>query len=143
MELKGRELTEQIIKAFYAVYNKLRHGFLEIVYEKSLLIELRKMGLNALRQQKIEVYYEDEMVGYYFADSMVNHQVIIEVKAVASLHQAHEAQLKNYLRGTHIEIGLLFNFGEKPQFSRRYFSNEKKNPPNPPDPRSIQNSNSD
>jgi GxxExxY protein len=139
VELKGRELTERIIKAFYAVYNRLGHGFLEIIYEKSLLIELRKIGLQALRQQKIEVYYEGEMVGYYFADIIVNRQVIIEVKAVASLHPAHEAQLKNYLRGTHIEIGLLLNFGEKPQFSRKYFSNEKKYPPNPPDPRSIEN----
>ncbi len=137
MELKGRELTEQIIKAFYTVYNKLGHGFLEIVYEKSLIIELHKMGLQALRQQRIEVYYESEMVGYYFADIIVNHQVILEIKAVASLHPAHEAQLQNYLRGTGIEIGMLFNFGEKPQFSRKYFSNERKNPPNPPNPRSI------
>jgi GxxExxY protein len=136
-ELQGRELTEKIIRAFYTVYNKLGYGFLEIVYEKSLLIELRKMGLQALRQQRIEVYYDGEMVGYYFADIIVNRQVIVEIKAVASLHPAHEAQLQNYLRGTGIEIGMLFNFGEKPQFSRKYFSNERKNPPDPPNPRSI------
>ncbi len=83
------------------------------------------------------------MIGYYFADIIVNQRVIIEVKAAAALHPAHEAQLRNYLKGTAIEIGLLFNFGEKPQFSRKYFSNEKKNPLDPPNPRSIQYSNSE
>jgi GxxExxY protein len=126
IDLQEKELTDRIIKAFYNTYNNLGHGFLEIVYEKSLLLELRKLGLNALRQQKIEVYYDSEMVGYYIADLIVNQRVIIEVKSATSLHPAHEAQLKNYLRATPIEIGMLFNFGERPQFSRQFFSNERK-----------------
>ncbi len=125
-DLKEKELTELIIKAFYNTYNTLGHGFLEIVYEKSLLIELRKLGLNALRQQKVEVYYEGLLVGYYLADLIVNQMVIIEVNSAASLHPAHEAQLKNYLRATSIEVGMLFNFGERPQFSRQFFSNDRK-----------------
>ena len=125
-DLKEKALTELIIKAFYNTYNTLGHGFLEIVYEKSLLIELRKLGLNALRQQKVEVYYEGLLVGYYLADLIVNQMVIIEVKSAASLHPAHEAQLKNYLRATSIEVGMLFNFGERPQFSRQFFSNDRK-----------------
>ena len=126
VDLKEKGLTDLIIKAFYNTYNTLGHGFLEIVYEKSLLIELRKLGLNALRQQKIEVYYEGLLVGYYIADLIVNQKVIIEVKSVTSLHQAHEAQLKNYLRATPVEIGMLFNFGERPQFSRQFFANDRK-----------------
>ena len=126
IDLKEKELTDLIIKAFYTTYNTLGHGFLEIVYEKSLLIELRKLRLNAQRQQKIEVYYESLLVGYYLADLIVNQRIIIEVKSAASLHQAHEAQLKNYLRATPIEIGMLFNFGERPQFSRQFFSNNRK-----------------
>ncbi len=125
-DLKEKALTDLIIKAFYNTYNTLGHGFLEIVYEKSLLIELRKLHLQALRQQKIEVYYEGLLVGYYLADLIVNQKVIVEVKAGTSLHPAHEAQLKNYLRATPIEIGLLFNFGERPQFSRQFFSNDRK-----------------
>ena len=127
IDLKEKALTDLIIKAFYNTYNTLGHGFLEIVYEKSLLIELRKMRLNALRQQKIEVYYEGLLVGYYIADLIVNQKVIIEVKSATSLHPAHEAQLKNYLRATGIEIGLLFNFGEPPQFNRQFFANDRKN----------------
>jgi GxxExxY protein len=126
IDLKEHALTDLIIKAFYNTYNTLGHGFLEIVYEKALLIELRKLGLTVLRQQKIEVYYAGEMVSYYIADLIVNQKVIIEVKSATSLHPAHEAQLKNYLRATVIEVGLLFNFGERPQFSRQFFSNEKK-----------------
>jgi GxxExxY protein len=125
-DLKEKVLTDLIIKAFYNTYNTLGHGFLEIVYEKSLRIELRKLGLNALRQQKVEVYYEGLLVGYYLADLIVNQRVIIEVKSGTSLHPAHEAQLKNYLRATSIEVGMLFNFGERPQFSRQFFSNDRK-----------------
>src|SRR5262245_42572735 len=126
IDLKEKALTDLIIKAFYNTYNILGHGFLEIVYEKALLIEFRKLGLTALRQQKIEVYYDGEMVGYYVADLIVERKVIIEVKSATALHPAHDAQLKNYLRATEIEVGLLFNFGERPQFSRQFFSNEKK-----------------
>ena len=119
-------LTKQIIGVFYKVYNVLGYGFLEKVYENAMAIELRKEGLRVECQRQIKVHYDGELVGDYFADIVVNNIVILELKAAESLHPAHEAQLLNYLKATEKEIGLLFSFGEKPQFSRRYFSNDKK-----------------
>ncbi len=124
---KYSELTDKIIKAFYKVYNKLGFGFLEKVYENSMMFELRKMGLKCENQHPIEVYYEGEVVGKYFADILVEDVVILELKADKALAPEHEAQLLNYLKATNIEVGLLLNFGEKPQFKRKAFSNEFKN----------------
>ena|SRR5215813_4138194 len=118
-------LTKQIIGVFYKVYNALGYGFLEKVYENAMAIELRKVGLSIECQKQIKVHYDGELIGDYYADIVVNNIVILELKAAESLHPAHEAQLLNYLKATEKEIGLLFNFGEKPQF-RRYFSNDKK-----------------
>ncbi len=120
------ELTEKIIKAFYTVYNTLGHGFLERVYENALLIELHKNGLQSEQQKKIEVFYENQKVGDYFADIIVEDIVILELKAAESIAPEHEAQLINYLKATKIEVGLLFNFGHRPQFLRRVFGNERK-----------------
>ncbi len=120
------EITEQIIKAFYKVYNTMGYGFLEKVYEKILMIELKKMGLEAQRQIEIKVYYEGEEVGDYKADIIVEEKVILELKAADTLCEEHEAQLLNYLKATPIEIGLLLNFGVKPQMKRKIFTNDKK-----------------
>ncbi|MCU0321713.1 MAG: GxxExxY protein [Chitinophagaceae bacterium] len=121
------ELTELVIKAFYEVYNKLCYGFLEKIYEKALLIELKKMGLDAVSQMPIDVYYENEKIGVYFADIVVENVVIIELKAGEALISEHEAQLLNYLRATDIEVGLLLNFGKTQQVKRKAFSNQYKN----------------
>jgi GxxExxY protein len=118
------ETTDLILKAFYSVYNTFGYGFLEKVYENALLIELKKMGLNARKQVPIKVYYKDEMVGDYYADIIVEDQVIIELKAAEALCEEHEFQLINYLKATNIEVGLLLNFGKKPQFSRKVFTNK-------------------
>lgn len=120
------ELTGKIIKAFYTVYNTLGHGFLEKVYENALLIELHKNGLQAEQQKKIEVFYENQKVGDYFADIIVEDIIILELKASDAIAPEHEAQILNYLKATKIEVGLLFNFGHKPQFIRRVFGNERK-----------------
>jgi GxxExxY protein len=120
------DLTENIIKAFYKVYNTLGYGFLEKVYENAMLIELRKMGFNAQKQIAINVYYEGELVGEYKADIIVVDKVILELKASESLHEQDEAQLLNYLKATEIEVGLLLNFGLKPQIKRKIFTNDKK-----------------
>jgi GxxExxY protein len=119
-------VTEQIIKAFYKVYNTLGYGFLEKVYENAMLIELRKMGLNAEKQVAIKVYYEGELVGEYKADIIVVEKVIVELKAAESLCEQDDAQLLNYLKATEIEVGLLLNFGVKPQMRRKIFTNNKK-----------------
>jgi GxxExxY protein len=121
------QLTGLIIKAYYNVYNKLGYGFLEKVYENSLIVELEKFGLKCEKQKAIKVYYDEVNVGEYFADLVVNYSVIVELKAAESLIEEHEAQLVNYLRATDIEIGLLLNFGKEAQFKRKAFSNKFKN----------------
>lgn len=120
------ELTERIIKAFYRVYNTLGYGFLEKVYENSLMIVLGKMGLQARQQQEIKVYFEGQLVGTYSADVMVEDKVVVELKSAEALCDTHEAQLLNYLRATRIEVGLLLNFGPKPELRRRIFTNNRK-----------------
>ena len=120
------ELSEVIIKAFYRVYNTLGYGFLEKVYENSLLIELRKAGLTAEAQRPIKVYYDKVEVGFYIADIIIDEKIIVELKAAESLQEEHEAQLLNYLRATNIEVGLLMNFGKKAEVKRKVFSNSYK-----------------
>lgn len=126
MQYLHSEITSNILKAFFNVYNKLGFGFLEKVYENAMLIELKKLGLNVEKQRPIKVYYDNELVGEYFADIIVNDLVIIELKAAETLIEAHEAQLINYLRATEIEVGLLLNFGKEPQHKRKIFTNDLK-----------------
>lgn len=123
---KYSELTDLIIKAYYIVYNKLGYGFLERVYENALLIELSKLGLKCIKQKPISVYYDGLIIGEYFADIIVNDVVIIELKAAESLCTEHECQLVNYLKATDIEVGLLLNFGKKPEFKRKVLTAEYK-----------------
>jgi GxxExxY protein len=123
---KHSQLTDKIIKVFFTVYNKLGYGFLEKVYENAMLIELRKAGLLAEPQVPIKVYYEQQEIGDYYADIIVNGLVILELKATQTIAAAHEAQLVNYLKATQIEVGLLLNFGLKPEMKRKVFLNEQK-----------------
>jgi GxxExxY protein len=123
MDFKHSELTEIIIKAFFNVYNSLGYGFLEKVYENSMMIELQSLGLNCEKQKPISVFYKSTQVGEYFADIIVEDKVILELKAAEGIIEEHEAQLLNYLKATEIEVGLLFNFGKKPQFKRQIFEN--------------------
>ena len=125
-KLLHADLTDAIIKSFYHVYNTLGFGFLENVYENSMVFSLRNAGLFVIPQMPVEVYFEKMRVGTYFADLLVSNLVIVEVKSVEKLHPAHEAQLINYLKATDIEVGLLLNFGEKPEFRRKVFSNDRK-----------------
>ncbi len=120
---KYKELTEKIIGVFFKVYNKLGYGFLEKVYENAMMIEFRKEGIPAVAQSPIEVLYEEETVGQYFADILVANEVIVEIKAAKNLLIEHEAQLLNYLKATDIEVGLLLNFGPKPEIKRKVFDN--------------------
>jgi GxxExxY protein len=125
-DFKSKELTEQIIKIFYKVYNTLGYGFLEKIYENAMMIEFRKANVPAVSQYPIKVLYEDEIIGEYFADIIVDRKVIVEIKATKNLIIDHEAQLLNYLKATKIEIGLLLNFGPKPEISRKVFDNYRK-----------------
>jgi GxxExxY protein len=105
-------LTETIIGCAFTVHNKLGFGFLESVYEKCLAIELRKAALQVELQRPLVVHYSGEEVGHFVADMIINDVVLVELKSVRALIEAHEVQLVNYLTATGIEIGLLLNFGE-------------------------------
>lgn len=107
-----RELTEAVIGCAYRVYNTMGHGFLESVYERCLLIELRKSGLRVESQKPIEVRYQGEVVGEFVADLLVEDKLIVELKAVRQLSPVHEAQVVNYLVATGKPVRLLLNFGE-------------------------------
>lgn len=124
--MQHKEMTAEIINSFYKVYNTLGYGFLEKVYENALPIELKKKGLNCKRQKPITVFYEDEIVGEYFADLIVNDEIIIESKTCETLIEEHEIQVVNYLKATKIEVGLLLNFGKTPDIKRKIYSNEFK-----------------
>ena len=108
-----KELTEKVIGCAYGVYNKMGHGFLESVYEKCLMIELKKAGLNAESQKPITVHYEGEIVGDFMADIIVEKSLILELKAVRRIIRVHEIQLVNYLAATGIDVGLILNFAEE------------------------------
>jgi GxxExxY protein len=125
-ELLHKEITDQILKAFYKVYNTLGYGFLEKVYESALAIELRQMRLQVDRQVPLKVYYGQHVIGEYFADLVVENKVILELKATETIVQANINQLQNYLKATEIEVGMLLNFGHKPEFKRKVFNNSRK-----------------
>lgn len=126
MHLLHQDLSSLIIKTFYEVCNELGYGFLEKVYQNALLIELKNRGLQVSSNEKIKVYYKGENVGDYYADIIVNNTIIVELKATEFIVEAFENQLLNYLRGTDCEVGLLLNFGKKPEFKRRVFENKRK-----------------
>jgi len=124
--LKHAELTEKIIGIFYDVYNELGYGFLESVYEESLMIALRESGLEVQSQVPVPVWFRQHKVGEFRADILVEKIVLLELKSVRVLEPSHEAQLLHYLKSTDVEIGLLLNCGSRPQFRRLLFDNERK-----------------
>jgi len=124
--LKHAEVTEKIIGIFYDVYNELGYGFLECVYEESLVIALRQVGLAVSRQIPLPVWFRGHKVGEFRADLLVENNVLVELKSARSLESAHEAQLLHYLKATEVEVGMLLNFGARPQFRRLLFDNERK-----------------
>ena len=114
-----KDITDRILKAFYTVYNELSFGFLEKVYENALIVELKLAGLKCEQQKPIKVNYKGILVGEYYADLVVDDKVIVELKAAENISKEHEFQLINYLKSTEIQIGLLLNFGKKPEFKRK------------------------
>jgi len=118
------ELTGKIIQVFYKVYNALGYGFIERVYHNSMIIELSAAGLGFESDKPIEVHYSGRLVGTFEADLIVENRVILELKAKEAINDAHVAQLINYLRATRLEVGLVLNFGRRPEFKRKYFPNK-------------------
>lgn len=123
-KLEHKEITDKILNSFYAVYNELGYGFLEKVYENSLLIELLSKGLKCIKQKPIKVSYKNEVVGEYYADIIVENKIILEIKSAERILKEHEYQLINYLRSTDMNIGLLLNFGRKPEFRRKIYTHK-------------------
>ena len=126
-DLVPKELIDIIIiSCFYQVYNDLGYGFLERVYQNALYFALMDEGLKCETEKLIKVYHNGRIVGDYRADLLVEDCVLLELKACEELNPAHETQLINYLKATTIEVGYLLNFGKKPRYSRKIFSNNRK-----------------
>ena len=120
--LLDEALTEKVIGVFFEVYNELGYGFLESVYENAMLKALRDAGLAVRAQQPISVYFRGVVVGEYRADLVVEDRLVLELKALAEIASIHEVQLVNYLKATRIPLGLILNFGPKPGFKRKIFT---------------------
>jgi GxxExxY protein len=121
---QDKELTDRIICCSYSVHNILGAGFLEKVYENALCLELQEAGLNVVQQAPVKIGYKGELVGDYYADLLVEGKIILELKAVDGLTSVHEMQLKNYLKGSRLELGLLINFGSSVEVKRKFHKNE-------------------
>ncbi|MDQ6652199.1 MAG: GxxExxY protein [Acidobacteriota bacterium] len=118
--MKNEDLTEKIIGCAFKVHNALGPGFLEKVYENGLRIELERLGFTVKQQEPINVNYEGQVVGEYYADLWVDECVVIEVKAALTIIKQYEVQLVNYLAATGIDCGLLLNFGLSVQVKRKF-----------------------
>jgi len=127
--LVARDITREIIGAFYEVYNTLGYGFLEAVYTRAMVLELRRRGLRVEREVWIAVFYKGEQVGSYRADMLVESCVVVENKATVALSKSDRDQLLNYLRGSRLEVGLLLHFGPRPTFQRVVAENARSSDP--------------
>ena len=125
-EGKHSELTGKILGAFFQLHKELGFGFSEKVYESALEVLLPELGMIVERQRDICVYYHGKVVGEYKADMIVNGMVLLEIKSVEKLIDAHDAQLLNYLKATDLEVGLLLNFGRQAEFRRKIYDNPRK-----------------
>lgn len=126
MSLLHQSITEAILKVYYEVYNELGFGFLEKVYQNAMYLELKSRGFKVEAQKQIKVYFKKQLVGEYYSDLLVEDKVIIELKATELLMNVHVAQIMNYLKATPIEVGMLLNFGEEPEFKRLIYTNNRK-----------------
>lgn len=131
-ELRHGTITRPILVTFFEVYNELGSGFLESIYQTAIARALAAKGLRVEREVPIDVFFRCAVIGRCFADLVVEDRVIVEVKAVRRLVPEHEVQLLHYLRATAMEVGLLLNFGPRPQFQRLIFSNARKRGLPPP-----------
>jgi GxxExxY protein len=118
--VEDNDLTEKIIGCAFKVHNALGPGFLEKVYENALRIELEKLGLAVKQQEPVNVTYDGQVVGEYYADLWVEDRIVIELKAAQVLVKRHEVQLVNYLAATRINRGLLLNFGTSMEVKRKF-----------------------
>jgi len=125
-EGKHSELTGKILGAFFQVHKELGYGFSERVYENALAMVLIETGLKVEQQVHLSIFYHGRAVGEYIADMVINDTVLLELKATQKIIEDHAAQLLNYLKATHIEVGLVLNFGPSAEFRRKIYDNERK-----------------
>jgi GxxExxY protein len=125
-KLKHGEITDAIIGVFYDVYNELGYGFLESVYREAMIVALRSKNLAVEREKSVEVFFRGVSIGHFRTDLVVGNCVIVELKSARTLDGSHEAQLLNYLKATELEVGLLLNFGPRPNFRRMILDNDRK-----------------
>ena len=118
--MESENITKRIIGCAFKVHNTLGSGFLEKVYENALCFEINQIGLKVIQQFPITVYYHNQNIGEYYADLLVNDNIIVEIKAVESIVPVYEVQLVNYLNATKKDIGLLINFGSSVEVKRKY-----------------------
>ena len=124
--LLHKSITDKILKVYYEVYNELGYGFLEKVYQNAMYFDLKSLGYKVAAQKQIKVYFKKQLVGEYYSDLLVEDKVIVELKATQLLMNIHVAQIMNYLKATPIEVGILLNFGEEPDFKRIIYTNDRK-----------------
>ena len=120
-EYKHNKITEKIIAAAYTVHKQLGYGFMEKVYKNALLIELENLPFECKAEVPMQVFYQNRLVGEFFADIIVEDKVVVETKAVSKIDPMHEVQLVNYLKASNIEVGLLINFGKSVEIKRKIF----------------------
>ena len=126
MPILHEEITEKIVGVFYDVYNELGHGFLESVCQAAMVMALAQAGLRVEQNVPFQVWFRGVSIGSFVADMIVDGKVLVEIKSASALHPWNEAQLLNYLRVSSIEVGLLMNFGPKPEYRRRILTNDRK-----------------
>jgi GxxExxY protein len=124
--LKHAEITDVVIGCFYDVYNELGHGFLESVYREAMIVALRSLALKVESEKSVQVYFRGERLAMFRTNLVVAEKVIVELKSARALEGIHQAQLLNYLKATSFEVGLLLNFGTRPQFKRMRLDNDFK-----------------
>ena len=124
--MKHQDITHQVIGAAFKVYNQIGFGYLESVYHKSMVIELKKQKLAVESEKALKLYYDNEVVGDFYADLLIEENIVVELKSVKKLVKKHEVQLVNYLNGLKKEIGLLINFSPSGVEAKRKYRDGKK-----------------
>jgi GxxExxY protein len=118
--------TDRILQVYYSVHAELGHGFLEKVYQRAMIIALMEANLRLEQSVRLTVLFRGHQIGDFWPDLIVEGVVLLEIKAGQTLENWHSAQVLNYLRASHLEVGLLLNFGSKPEFKRLLLTNDRK-----------------
>ena len=127
-QMKDKDLTHNIIGSCMKVHSTLGNGFQEVIYQRALVIEMKKQGLSFVREMEMEILYEDQPIGTRRVDFFVEGRIMLELKALIKLEEVHLAQAMNYCQAYNLPIGLLINFGSKSlEYKRVYNLNHPDN----------------